>query len=93
MIEQNGGGEAGAAFTELAMRYLDDRARRHPDVVPGDFAVLIVSDTGGQPANTVTLTGNHQFADPKNPWNDYLCTPSGSGAEGTRARRFRNERR
>lgn len=36
--------------------------------------------TGGQPANTVTLTGNHQFADPKNPWNDYLCTPSGAGA-------------
>src|ERR1700678_2227922 len=36
--------------------------------------------TGGQPANTVTLTGNHQFADPKNPWNDYLCPPSGSGA-------------
>ena len=36
--------------------------------------------TGGQPANTVTLTGNHQFADPKNPWNDYSCAPSGAGA-------------
>jgi iron complex outermembrane receptor protein len=36
--------------------------------------------TGGQPANTVTLTANHTFADPKNPWNDYSCTPSGAGA-------------
>ena len=35
---------------------------------------------GGEPANTVTLTGNHQFADPKNPWNDYSCAPSGAGA-------------
>jgi iron complex outermembrane receptor protein len=36
--------------------------------------------TGGQPANTVTLTANHTFPDPKNPWNDYSCTPSGAGA-------------
>jgi iron complex outermembrane receptor protein len=36
--------------------------------------------TGGQPANTVTLTANHQFADPKHPWNDASCTPSGAGA-------------
>jgi len=36
--------------------------------------------TGGQPANTVTLTANHTFADPKNPWNDYSCAPSGAGA-------------
>jgi iron complex outermembrane receptor protein len=36
--------------------------------------------TGGQPANTVTLTGNHQFADQKNPWNDQSCAPSGAGA-------------
>jgi iron complex outermembrane recepter protein len=36
--------------------------------------------TGGQPANTVTLTGDHVFADPKHPWNDYTCTPSGAGA-------------
>jgi len=36
--------------------------------------------TGGQPANTVTLTGNHQFADPKHPWNDASCTDSGAGA-------------
>jgi iron complex outermembrane recepter protein len=36
--------------------------------------------TGGQPANTVTLTGDNQFADPANPWKDDLCTPSGAGA-------------
>ena len=37
--------------------------------------------TGGQPANTVTLTGNHQFADPeKSVGNDYFCAPSGAGA-------------
>jgi iron complex outermembrane receptor protein len=36
--------------------------------------------TGGQPANTVTLTANHVFADPKHPWNDYSCTDSGAGA-------------
>jgi iron complex outermembrane receptor protein len=35
--------------------------------------------TGGEPANTVTLTGNHVFADPKHPWNDATCTPSGAG--------------
>ena len=31
MTEQNGGGEADLAFTQLATEYLDDRARRHPD--------------------------------------------------------------
>jgi iron complex outermembrane receptor protein len=36
--------------------------------------------TGGQPSNTVTLTGNHQFAVPSNPWNDNSCAPSGAGA-------------
>ncbi len=36
--------------------------------------------TGGQAANTVTLTDNHVFADPKHPWNDYSCTDSGAGA-------------
>ena len=36
--------------------------------------------TGGQPANTVTLTGNHVWADPKHPWNDYSCVDSGAGA-------------
>lgn len=36
--------------------------------------------TGGQPANTVTLTGNHVWADPRHPWNDYSCVDSGAGA-------------
>jgi iron complex outermembrane recepter protein len=36
--------------------------------------------TGGQPANTVTLTANHVFADPPHPWNDYSCVASGIGA-------------
>ncbi|MGB6306749.1 MAG: TonB-dependent receptor [Steroidobacteraceae bacterium] len=44
------------------------------------YAWYAYNHTGGQPANTVTLTGNHQFADPKNPWNDYSCAPSGAGA-------------
>jgi iron complex outermembrane recepter protein len=36
--------------------------------------------TGGQPANTVTLTAEHTWADPKHPWNDYSCVDSGAGA-------------
>ena len=36
--------------------------------------------TGGEPANTVTLTANHVWADPKHPWNDYSCVDSGAGA-------------
>jgi iron complex outermembrane recepter protein len=38
--------------------------------------------TGGQPANTVTLTqpGDHSWAVPSNPWNDNSCAPSGAGA-------------
>jgi iron complex outermembrane recepter protein len=48
-----------------------------------DFSAYLwysYNHTGGQPANTVTLTANHVFADPKHPWNDYSCTDSGAGA-------------
>jgi iron complex outermembrane receptor protein len=36
--------------------------------------------TGGQPSNTVTLTGDGRFAVPGNPWKDDSCAPSGAGA-------------
>ena len=51
----------------------------HPNADFTGYLWYNYNHTGGQPANTVTLTGNHQFADPKNPWNDYTCTPSGAG--------------
>ena len=58
-------------------------ARASPQSMPRkDFNAYMwysYNHTGGEPANTVTLTGNHPFADPKNPWND-ACTPSGAGA-------------
>jgi len=37
------------------------------------------NNTGGDTPGIVTLTGDHQFANPKNPWNDSVCTPSGAG--------------
>lgn len=40
----------------------------------------LFNHTGGEPANTVTLTANNVFADPKHPWTDNSCTPSGAGA-------------
>jgi len=55
----------------------------HPNSDFTGYLWYSYNHTGGQPANTVTLTGtsgNHAFADPKNPWNDYTCTPSGAGA-------------
>ncbi|HEY3730784.1 MAG TPA: TonB-dependent receptor [Steroidobacteraceae bacterium] len=47
-----------------------------------DFTAYIwgsYNNTGGEAANTTTLVpGDHNFADPKNPWNDYVCTPTGA---------------
>ena len=39
------------------------------------YAWYAYNHTGGQPANTVTLTANHTFADTKNAWNDQSCAP------------------
>jgi iron complex outermembrane receptor protein len=48
-----------------------------------DFTAYVwaaYNNTGGQAANTTTLTpGDQTFANPKNPWDDYSCTPSGAG--------------
>lgn len=52
----------------------------HPNDALTAYLWYSFNHTGGEPANTVTLTGNHVFADPHNPWDDYSCAPSGAGA-------------
>ena len=47
-----------------------------------DFSAYIwgsFNNTGGQTSGAPVLTGNNQWANPRNPWNNYSCAPSGAG--------------
>lgn len=52
----------------------------HPSSELTTYLWYSFNHTGGEPGNTVTLTGNNVFANPRNPWDDSSCTPSGAGA-------------